>query len=83
MAEKEQRYIVLEGKDVREYLTDFERRDLVEICRAIQAGRRDANKPQLECVVVEADWPMYNETWEKVLKYAEEQENAVQKSRKR
>lgn len=59
----EDRYIVFKLSDVVEHLTTAERLHLERLYEIQRVGRREAGKAELECVVVEADWPEYESTW--------------------
>ena len=39
---------------------------LNRISRDIANSRTDDEKPPLECVVVESDWPIYEQVWDMV-----------------
>jgi hypothetical protein len=54
---------VLKNKDIAAYLTDEERERLDDICRKINHGRLLDGKDTIQCVVVEHDWPEYEEVW--------------------
>jgi hypothetical protein len=61
---RENRYVVLKGKDILKYLTQEEKENLHHITYKIQKNREAAGKPLLVCVVVERDWPEYEQAWE-------------------
>ncbi len=61
--ERENRYIVIKAKDADKYLNDLEKDKLAAVCASINDGRAIDNKPEVECVVVESDWPEYDQTW--------------------
>lgn len=61
---REQRYIVLKVKDIVSVLDKEEHKQLRNICLRVEQGRLDDDKNKLECVVVEADWPEYEPTWQ-------------------
>lgn len=60
---REDRYLIMKFKDVRKYLTDTEKEILIALTKKITKGRCDDEKDQLDCVVVESDWPEYEPTW--------------------
>lgn len=60
---REERYIVFKISDVLEHLTTTEAIHLARLYEIQRVGRREAGKAELECVVVEADWPEYESTW--------------------
>lgn len=63
---REERYIVFKLSDVERYLTDADRSHLAMMKNEIDTGRDCANKPPLDCVVVESDWPEYEPTWKAI-----------------
>lgn len=68
MFKRENRYIVLKRKDVVAALTEQERETLANLCDKVCFHRIHNEKPQLECVVVERDWPEYEPTWKAIEK---------------
>jgi len=62
--DREPRYTVLKLSDIKKYLTDDELVSLVNIHIKIQQCRQKSNRPPLETVVVERDWPEYERVWE-------------------
>ena len=65
--EREYRYMVLKYKDMLKHLTEDEQVALIELAKKIDAGRKAEGKEgPFECVVVEADWPEYLDTWSKI-----------------
>lgn len=61
---RENRYVVLKGSDLQAMgLTESELEFLSDLCSKVDQHRRDAGKPDLQCVVVEKDWPEYEPTW--------------------
>ena len=63
---KETRYIVIKMKDADKYLRESEKDSLATICTSINSGRASDNKPEIDCVVVESDWPEYEPTWQSI-----------------
>ena len=63
---REDRYIVVKRKDAVAALTTDERIILSNLCGKINCYRRSADKLPLECVVVESDWPEYEQTWQDI-----------------
>ena len=61
--EREERYIVFKLSDVEEHFTPGEKQQLARLVEVQRAGREEAGKAPLECVVVESDWPEYEPTW--------------------
>ena len=60
---REERYLVFKLSDVEEHFTPSERQQLARLAEVQRVGRSESGKPLLECVVVEADWPEYEPTW--------------------
>ncbi|MBP1131317.1 hypothetical protein JOE25_002897 [Serratia sp. PL17] len=61
--ERESRYLVIKFKDASAALTAEQRITLADIADAITAYRLGSGKQPLEAVVVEADWPEYEQVW--------------------
>jgi hypothetical protein len=66
MFQRERRYIVLKNKDVEKYLSGTDMLDLNRVCSKIAVGRFRDGRPEMQCVVVESDWPEYEPTWEAI-----------------
>ena len=67
--EKEDRYIVIKRSDLKaalaqKLLGSDDAWVLDDILHAIRKVRRQRNKGELKAVVVESDWPIYEEVWE-------------------
>ena len=60
---REFRYLVLKFKDINKYLTREEKETLLALTKKLSKGRDKDGKQQLDCVVVEHDWPEYKPTW--------------------
>ena len=60
---REERHIVFKLSDVEEHFTPGEKQQLARLVEVQRAGREEAGKPLLRCVVVEKDWPEYEPTW--------------------
>lgn len=63
---RENRYSVIKWKDAEKYLSPDELETLALIGASITASRLVDEKPELECVVVEQDWPEYESTWQAI-----------------
>ena len=61
--QREERYLVFKISDVIEHLTTTEALHLARLYEIQRVGRKEAGKSELECVVVEKDWPEYEPTW--------------------
>ena len=70
---RENRYVVIKRKDIDKYLPDEMRRQLGFIIKAITHKRAIEDKKPIDCVVVESDWPMYEETWQEIEQWVHEQ----------
>lgn len=64
--EREERYIVIKISDIETSLTEQEHWQLRNILRKADDYRKELNKPTLECVVVEHDWPEYERVWKMI-----------------
>lgn len=64
--QREERYVVFKLSDVEEHFTPSEKQHLERLVEVQRAGREEAGKPPLECVVVESDWPEYEPTWKAI-----------------
>lgn len=60
---REPRYIVLKIKDVLAHLSACQLDRLQEIGETVATGRSADGKPPLNVVVVEQDWPEFEQTW--------------------
>ena len=64
---REIRYVVLKAADLQAAgLTEAELNQLQAVCSKVDQYRADAGKPDLECVIVEKDWPEYEPTWKAI-----------------
>jgi len=63
---RERRYIVLKTKDIEDALTDVGLNNLRDVCDAVEGLRTNREKPPLECVVIESDWPEYEIAWKMI-----------------
>lgn len=61
--ERENRYQVIKGADVKRYLNNDEISLLSVLIGKVDAGRYSDGRGFLNCVVVESDWPEYEPTW--------------------
>ncbi len=60
---RENRYIVIKRADAKKHLNATEKDKLAALLASISDGRAIENKGDIECVVVEHDWPMFERTW--------------------
>ncbi len=65
---RETRYVVLKLSDIEKYVSTEYKDRLSVICNSIIRGRDKDNKQELDCVVVEHDWPEYEPTWQAIEK---------------
>lgn len=63
---REHRYLVAKLADVEQTLAHEEIQDLLALLDKVARHRASNSKPPLECVVVESDWPIYEQTWASV-----------------
>ncbi|MDA3807027.1 MAG: hypothetical protein PF440_03850 [Thiomicrorhabdus sp.] len=61
--ERETRYLVVKYKDMLKYMTEEEQMQFIELAKKVDAGREKDARHVMECVVVEKDWPEYDEVW--------------------
>lgn len=61
---REDRYLVLKRADIERYLNPTAKKTLYEIAETIAGARRGQRREDLQCVVVESDWPEYEHVWE-------------------
>lgn len=64
--ERENRYLVLKRKDIRSALSSAENEILNVLVDKINLYRKFVNKDEVECVVVERDWPEYEPVWKMI-----------------
>ena len=64
--QRENRYLVFKIKDAREYLDEQDKHLLDEIAQRLELARKAAGKRDLQCVVVEDDWPEYETVWKMI-----------------
>ena len=68
--ERENRYIVLKRKDIDKHLTDEAKEELENILMALSIAKQPdidtGAEAEIDCVVVEKDWPMYEKTWRSI-----------------
>ncbi len=63
---REDRYLVLKRSDIETGLDDEQKSILFHLAQIVGCERTSKGKPVLECVVVESDWPNYEETWSQI-----------------
>lgn len=61
---REDRYLVFKRTDIQRYLNPTAQKTLSEISQTIIGARRGQRREELQCVVVEKDWPEYEHVWE-------------------
>lgn len=61
---REDRYLVFKRTDIQRYLNPTAQKTLSEISNTIIGARRGQRREELQCVVVEKDWPEYEHVWE-------------------
>jgi len=64
--ERENRYLVIKTKDIEKYLSYKQKQELESILFQIRLHRAKDERSELKCVVVEADWPEYEPTWQAI-----------------
>ena len=65
--ERENRYLVLKRKDIDKYLSDEGKEALDNILMALAIAKQPnidtGAEATIDCVVVEKDWPIYEQVW--------------------
>lgn len=61
--DREIRYQVAKIKDIQGALTEAELAIFAVLTDKVDKHRIEAGKEPLQCVVVERDWPEYDDTW--------------------
>lgn len=64
--ERELRYYVAKRKDVERYLSPTEQQILNLLLNKVAIGRSTDKKEVLRSVVVESDWPEYEQVWDMI-----------------
>jgi hypothetical protein len=65
--EREDRYLVFKRKDIEKYLTENDQSVLYGVSNIIRKGRfKDGRDFDMDCVVIESDWPEYEPAWEMI-----------------
>lgn len=57
------RYVVVKNSHAKEALTVEEHRELYRLAIKVAKWRKQVGKTPFECLVVEHDWPEYEEVW--------------------
>ena len=60
---RENRYLVFKNKDIQKHLNQDQQNQLANIAQQIFLGRQLEDRQDLECVVIESDWSIYNKAW--------------------
>lgn len=63
---RENRYLVLKRKDIETFLSIHKQRQLFDLAEQVDDGRFSVGKPKLSTVVVEEDWPEFNQIWNSI-----------------
>lgn len=71
---REHRYLVLKKKEIDKVLSANQKIKLGEICQALIEARQADGKPQLQCVVVQSNWPEYETIWDMIQARVEDPE---------
>jgi len=76
--QRENRYIVLKRKDIDNYLGAEAKEELDNILMALAIAKQPdidtGVEGEIDCVVVEKDWPMYEDTWKAIEQWVDEQQ---------
>lgn len=60
------RYVCVKNSHAKEALTKEEHKELYRLAMKVAAWRKQVGKTPFECVVVEHDWPEYEEVWKMI-----------------
>lgn len=63
---RENRYLVAKVRDIESALSAEEQSQLSALINKVELNRSHRGKAPLECVVVESDWPNYQDTWNSI-----------------
>ena len=63
---REERYLVAKRRDIDAVLSTDELSILDSLMAKVELGRLTRNKPQLQAVVIESDWPEYEKAWQMI-----------------
>lgn len=74
--EKELRYYVIKVADAKQF-SDEAKRALENVLYASQIVRKLRDAPQIDCVVVESDWPEYGAVWDMIQARVEGRPNQI------
>lgn len=61
--ERENRYLIFKRKDIHKYLNVVEGMQLLNLDSKVTCARVADDRPVLQAVVVEEDWPEYEDVW--------------------
>ena len=79
--QRENRYLVLKRKDIDKYLSVGAKKELDNILMAMAIAKQPdidtGTGGEIDCVVVEKDWPMYEQVWELIEQWVDEQQAPV------
>lgn len=64
--ERECRYLVAKIKDIDAALSADKQAEFAALHEKISQHRIEMGKPVLECVVIENDWPEYDDVWRSI-----------------
>lgn len=68
---KEDRYLVFKRKDLDKHLSKEGRSALYSISEGLASRLKEQEGKELNCVVVEQDWPMFAHVWEEIQRFCE------------
>lgn len=72
---REQRYIVMKISDIS-HLDRKDKQDLIRISDKLEDIRDGLFKQELQCVVVEQDWPEFDIVWDMIKQRMEAKDHA-------
>lgn len=72
---REDRYVVMKNTDIEEFLSDSDKLVLSAILCKIERFRDGKGKEPIKAVVVEHDWPEYEQVWKMIETRVDREEN--------
>lgn len=72
---REERYVVMKHADIDSALSDSDKLLLSAVLSKVERYRKEQHKEPLEAVVVEHDWPEYEQVWKMIETRVDREEN--------
>lgn len=74
MMKREERYVVMKHTDIDSALSDSDKLLLSAVLNKVERYRKENGKEPIKAVVVENDWPEYEDVWKKLEARVEREE---------